>query len=452
MSKRNLIFLIITLIVILLIIFGFLYFNSNKQNPGEESPGINFISQFNPFGKTTVKPPTQVPPSNPPVYQPNPNLDVNVKLRKISSMPIAGFIAFSKERLKDVPVITPPPPVDTSTSTLDTKTSDKKTNTKPTPPLTEFALALRYVDRATGNVYQTFADKILEKRFTATIIPKIYEAYFGNKGESVVLRYLKNDDRTIQTFVGTLPKESPLGGDTTENNEIKGVFLPEDIKDISLASDISNIFYLFNFGDNTIGTTMNLATKNKAQVFESAFSEWLSFWPNNKMITLTTKPTSLFPGYMYVLDLTNKNLRQVLGNINGLTTLTSPDGKLVLFGDNTVSLSVYNLNTKSSNLLGVKTLPEKCVWGKLSDFIYCAVPKFTGTSQYPDVWYQGEVSFSDQIWKINITDGNATLISDPATVPGGESIDGIKLALDDGENYLFFVNKKDSFLWELNLK
>ena len=33
-----------------------------------------------------------------------------------------------------------------------------------------------------------------------------------------------------------------------------------------------------------------------------------------------------------------------------------------------------------------------------------------------------------------------------------EKLDGIKLALDAGENYLFFVNKKDSFLWELNLK
>ncbi|MFZ1019925.1 MAG: hypothetical protein WAN61_02985, partial [Minisyncoccia bacterium] len=72
--------------------------------------------------------------------------------------------------------------------------------------------------------------------------------------------------------------------------------------------------------------------------------------------------------------------------------------------------------------------------------------------QYPDSWYQGTVSFSDQFWKIDLTTGNTTMLVDPITITGNQEIDGIKLALDDGENYLFFVNKKDSYLWELSLK
>ena len=80
------------------------------------------------------------------------------------------------------------------------------------------------------------------------------------------------------------------------------------------------------------------------------------------------------------------------------------------------------------------------------------MPKFINAGLYPDIWYQGEVSFSDQFWKIDIQTGNATLLLDPLTVPGGEEIDGIKLALDKDEDYLFFVNKKDSFLWKLELK
>jgi hypothetical protein len=43
------------------------------------------------------------------------------------------------------------------------------------------------------------------------------------------------------------------------------------------------------------------------------------------------------------------------------------------------------------------------------------------------------------------------MLADPAAI-SGEEIDGIKLALDADENYLFFVNKKDSFLWEYSLK
>ena len=49
------------------------------------------------------------------------------------------------------------------------------------------------------------------------------------------MRYLKTDGKTIETFVGNLPKEF-LGGDTTSDNEIKGSS-PEDIKDISLSPD-----------------------------------------------------------------------------------------------------------------------------------------------------------------------------------------------------------------------
>ena len=232
-----------------------------------------------------------------------------------------------------------------------------KIGTGTTKPLTEFMPALRYVARATGNIYETFADKIEEQKFSDTVIPQIYEALFGNKGQSVIMRYLKGDGRTIETFVSNLPKEL-LGADTTVVNEIKGSFLPENIKDLSLSPDTSNIFYLFNSGDNMIGTTMNLTNNKKVQIFISPFTEWLSQWPNIKMITLTTKPSAGIPGYMYAMDPNVKNLNQVFGGINGLTTLTSPNGKLVLYGNDNLSLSVYHLDTKVSDPLGVKTLPE----------------------------------------------------------------------------------------------
>ena len=264
------------------------------------------------------------------------------------------------------------------------------------------------------------------------------------------MRHLKTDDRTIESFVGVLPKEY-LGTTTNGNNEIKGSFLPENVKDISVSLDGSKIFYLFNAGNNMIGAILNLLDGRKTQVFDSSFTEWLSFWPSNNIITLSTKPSARVPGYMYTMDSAGKNLSMVLGGINGLTTLGSPNGKLVLYGDNNLSLNIYHTDTRNSDILGIRTLPEKCVWGKVSDVVYCAAPKSIGLGEYPDSWYQGEVSFKDQFWKVDIKTGNATIISDPAAIAGGEEVDGIKLALDEGENYLFFVNKKDSFLWRLEL-
>ncbi len=429
---------------------AFFYFSSYKQKGDDQtdSGGINFLSEFFPFGKSaTTTPPSVESPVDVSGYIPPIAEEASInKLRKVSNMQIAGFGVFMKERFKDVPIMTPAP----VTENIAEMPVAAKTP-KPTSPPTEFATALRYVEKLNGNIYQTFADKIDERKITATLIPQVHEAYFGNKGESVIVRYLKNDAKTIETFVGSLPKEI-LGGDILEDNQIVGSFLPENISDLSLSPDTLKIFYLFNIGNSAIGVTSGYLGDKKNQIFSSPFTEWLSLWPNNKMITLTTKPSSDVLGYMYAINPNQKNFTKILSNIKGLTTLTSPSGKLVLYSDNNLSLKIYNTETKESASVGIKTMPEKCVWNNISAVIYCAVPKFIGRGDYPDSWYQGEVSFNDEIWKIDALNGNAAFIADPSSLPDGEDVDGIKLSIDDNENYLFFMNKIDSYLWELSLK
>ncbi len=453
MSKRNFILLIIVLVIAVIAVYGFLYFKNNNTGGEDTGTGINFLSQFNPFNS---KPPTK--PNTPggtdiPNTEPGTNNTETensiAKLKKVSSISVAGFGLFMKERLKEVPV--PIPPATTVDGTP--ATPPAKTNTKPTPPPTELALAIRYVDRATGNIFQTFADKIEERKFSQTVIPKVYDAYFGKNAESVVMRHLKTNERTIETFLGTLPKEK-LGEDI-ESNEIKGTFLNDNIKDISISPDATKMFYLFNSvaasGESAIGTILNFADSKKIQIFSSPFTEWLSLWATPKTITLTTKPAGVVAGYMYTIDVDKKNLVKMLGGINGLTTSTSPNGKLVLYANNNLSLSLYHTDTKISEAVEINTLPEKCVWNKTSEFVYCAVPQDPTAGSYPDDWYKGEVTFSDQIWRINVQDGTANILAD-LSAAAGEDIDGIKLAVDSGENYLFFVNKKDSILWELALR
>jgi disulfide bond formation protein DsbB len=99
MSKRNLILLIIILVIAIIAFFGFLYFRPGTT-PGTGNAGTNFISQFNPFGNgtTTTKPPVVTPPVDVSGNQPNPPTQTNSKLIKVSSMPIAGYTVFSKER------------------------------------------------------------------------------------------------------------------------------------------------------------------------------------------------------------------------------------------------------------------------------------------------------------------------------------------------------------------
>ncbi|MEI8269869.1 MAG: hypothetical protein WCG45_00710 [bacterium] len=462
MSKKSII--IIGIVLVIAMVGVFVFFSSFKPagNINDGTGGTNFFSTIFPFGKsTTTNTGTPTPPADVSGYIP-PEIPVTQRelLNKISTMPIAGYGIFTKERFKDV-VIPPPAPevtvvedINTGTTTeqkpVDTKTKNEKTKIIPTAPLTEYATALRYVEKATGNIYQTFADKIYELKFTTTIIPAVYDAYFGDNGSSVVMRYLKEDQNTIDSFAGTMPKEV-LGGDTS-STELIGTFLPENIKDISVSPNNSSIFYLFENGNNAIGVTATPSGDKKNQIFSSPFTEWLSQWPNNRMITLTTKPSFSVPGFMYSIDPNVKKLNKILGDIKGLTTLTSPSGKLVLYNNNNLSLRIYNTDTENSVSVGIKTMPEKCVWDKNSTIIYCAVPKYLPVSNYPDSWYQGEVSFSDDIWRLNVDNGSAVDIADPNSFTNGQDIDGIKLSLDEKGDYLFFVNKKDSYLWELQLK
>ncbi len=437
------------MILVIIAVFGFLYFRKPVADTTESDiGGTNFLSQFNPFA-TSPKPPETTPPID--ISPQPPSETIETKLAKISSMPVAGFTVFIKERLREIPITNPSPTLPLSGEGAPPAKGGSGGLKKPALPPTEFAPTLRYVDKMTGNIYQTFADKIDERKFSATIIPKVYDAYFGNKGESVIMRYLKIDERTIETFVGALPKEL-LGVETNGNNEVKGTFLPNNIKDISVSSDGLKIFYLFISGDDMVGAILNLSNNKKVQVFDSPFTEWLSFWPTKNTVTLTTKPSANIPGYMYSMDGAGKNLTKVLGEIKGLTTLMSSNDKLILYSDNNLALNIYHTDSRNSDLLGVRTLSEKCVWNKTGDALYCATPKLITIGEYPDTWYQGEVSFNDQFWKIDIKTGNATLLLDPIASSGEEEIDGIKLALDEDENYLFFVNKKDNFLWKLDLK
>jgi len=453
MQKKTIIILILVFVSVGILFAGFLFLFPKSQ-PAQivtNTTGVNFY----PF-KTTPKVTNLTQPidiSGTGVETPTPTVNENNSiLKKISSFPVSGFGTYSKQIFAVVqPAVTPP--VDTTVTVPVVKNSKKTAVVAPVAPATEYVSTVRYVNKATGNIYESDADKINEHKFTNTIIPKIYEAFFTKSPNAVTVRYLKDDNTTIESYLGTLPVDL-LGADSAGQQTLNGNFLPEGITDMSVSSDGSQLFYLFNVNDNSIGIMTDGTGNKKSQIFTSPFTEWLSQWPSPKMVTLTTKPADGIPGYMYAINTDKKDLTKVIGGINGLTTLTSPSGKLILYSTSTngnLATNIFNKDTGTTNTLGAKTLPEKCVWTKDSSYIYCAVPKSLDPVLYPDSWYQGLTSFSDEVWKIDSFSGSATKIADPVAL-SGEGVDGIKLALDDNEDYLFFINKQDNYLWELKVK
>ncbi len=345
--------------------------------------------------------------------------------------------------------------------TLDTLTR-KKLNApwdcmlRGVPAKTTKRSVIRFVEKGNGNIQDAYTDTLERKRLTNTTIPRIAEAFFLNNGSQVILRYLRDDNQTIDSYLATLPRES--WGATASPGTLTGIFLEPNIFDMSISPDGKRLFFLAQFAGGTIGISGNPDGTDRKQVFTSPFMGWLSSWPNSKAVVLTTKATAYAPGYAFSINPTipTGTPKKVVGPVIGLTTLTSPDMKSVLFSRNTENgpaLGIFDVATQTMKDLGVLTLPEKCVWSTDSTTVYCGVPNFIPTNlPIPDAWYQGKVFFGDTLVAINIS-GILPMrtLADPSTEVG-QRIDAtsLKLALDNST--LYFVNKTDNILWQLKLQ
>jgi len=321
---------------------------------------------------------------------------------------------------------------------------------------------VRYLERGVGHIYETNLSTLKEKRISNTTRLKIYEALWGESGDSVIIRYLDDkDEETIRSFLiklGMISAEEQIPGEIVsqpKDIETEGLFLPENIKNMVISQDSKKVFYLIDTGNRVLGTIYDMESGKSRQIFRSPLTEWLPQWPDKNTITLTTKPSGEVPGFMYFLDVEKETESKMLGGISGLTTLTSPDENNILYsesGSGLFTLNIYKTEEKLVQTLPLITLPEKCVWSVLdTNIIYCAVPTAIPSDTYPDSWYQGLVSFSDEIWALDIITFSTELIASPTEL-AREEIDAINLSLDPKEEYLFFTNKKDLSLWRVRLR
>lgn len=367
-------------------------------------------------------------------------------------------IALTKlqELLKDDILV--PQKKDTGTGILDKLTRDRLTTPfncleKINAPKTITRPIVRYVEKGSSNIFDAFSDTLENKRLTNTTIPRVEEAFFGNEGKTVFMRYLRTDNSTIETYVGNVP-EPIVGGDALP--ELSGNLLPSDMLDMSLSPDGKQLFYLTPSGNELLGFVTDLSGQNQKKIFNSPFAGWLSQWATPTKIIFTIKATGYGKGYAYGTDIIKGGFDKVIGGITGLTTLMSPDGSYVLFSRNTANgpaLGLMATKDKTVRDLNLNTLPEKCVWGKTSLTIYCAVPNDIPSGQvYPDNWYQGSISFDDSVWSIDATNTYQNqLLFTPEAEEGGEPTDGIRLGIDTTNTYLYFINKKNNILWQYAL-
>ncbi|MEK7207962.1 MAG: hypothetical protein AAB699_00260 [Patescibacteria group bacterium] len=308
---------------------------------------------------------------------------------------------------------------------------------------------VRYIERANGNVIEIPASGGEEKRLTNTTIPKVHEALWNKTGNGVILRYLKEDGETIETFSARI--KAGTGG--TEG-ELAGTFLPAGITALALSPSADELFYLREERGELVGIRASFTGANKTELWRSPLREWLPLWTAEETLALVSKPSALSPGALLSLNRSGEQERVLLSGIAGLTALPEKTVEKVLASrssENGVELFLFVPKTRGENALGVATLPEKCVWRTSGEALLCGVPKSIPGGSYPDSWYQGITSFADAVYEVGTRGGSRTALISEISEETGAPIDLTHPALSSDERFLVFRNKNDQTLWSLQL-
>jgi hypothetical protein len=318
--------------------------------------------------------------------------------------------------------------------------SDTGTSSAPKVKKTIFVPEVRFVERKSGNVYKYEFNEKLLSRISNRTLPGIQEAAWTPDGKTAFLRFLsakESGTEVIETYA--LP------------TEVEGGYLLESGLDQVIVSGTSTVVTLLPSTTGSIATAARADGANAKTLFTSSLSS-LRLTPSGKGgVGAFTKPSAQMDGFGFMVSAAGA-FDRILGPYRGFTMLPSPSGKQVVYSalsGQTVTANVMDTATRASTALPVALLPEKCVWAADEQSIYCAVPRsMSGT--WPDSWYQGAVSFSDRIWKIDLIARTAVLIVDPVAV-ANTPIDGVSLSIDASSDVLLFTNKADGSLWAYDL-
>lgn len=323
---------------------------------------------------------------------------------------------------------------------------------------------IRWIDRGRGNIYETRGEDNEINTISNTILPRIYSGLWNKTATAFIGNMLENDGSDYSTIFAEL-KLRPIEKNATTSTstvvstvtkyELKGKELPRNIITLAVSPKKDRIFFIVNESDRGKGYISSFDGKNIVKIFDTPVTQITADWPIEDSINLNTNPSSIMSGFMYKVDTKTGKWKKLVGGLPGMQTKMNHDGKYIIISasgsNNDVVTSIYNLQKSTGTNATLRTMADKCVWGnKYKNLVYCAVPSQLPRATYPDDWYKGSVVTSDKIWQINADTGEIHLISSIVD-KADRQIDAFNLVLDDKDNYLLFMNKKDLSLWSLDL-
>lgn len=425
------------IIILLFLVLGaigtvsyFFFFNTNNEDDGgnvniAEQPTNNFFPNSE-----------ETDPQN--QNQQN-NSDGDFQkipsLRQISNNPVSGFTIFNE----------------TSTSTNELINNTGEGNATTTEEIIDTETVYKFINRSNGNIFQTNSKTLDVDRLSNRTIPKIQESFFVNNGNNVIDRYLDNSNNINTVYTKLINSDSASSSEDLFV-DLDSTNLPQNINSIN--ENINGlILYALNNQNGTVGYIFDVETPEDQNFsFNTQLSQVIISWFKENTILIGTKSSDYSNGLLFEYNIDTQTRTKILEVGTGFNFLARKDSDHIVYSDNSSGESnTYYFNTRTRNEvdLNISTVPsEKCVWSNtINTMIYCAIPNNMSGLGYPNLWYQGQTSFNDTLYRIDTATGLKVEVS---SLEG--NFDIFKPQVSDNDEYITFINKKDLTLWSLDIK
>jgi hypothetical protein len=341
---------------------------------------------------------------------------------RVWDKPATGNTFVTRSYLKEV--------VATSTSGATTITTSKMVRATTT--------VLVFVDRGTGHIYGYDTDSGVTYQISNTTIPGVHDAYIWDGGSKVFMRYLDKDGTTVVSTLASIPN-------VEEGHDAQPLVLlsnlPNNISSVAMSASTKLLSYIV---PNDLGASVyTLSSKGSSHTADSSFSQWLLSYGGESLYA-TTKASAYIEGMTMSLP----SFSRIIGEKTGLSVTAGVGSALLgsMWSDR--GLASFVSQSGAIAPLSIKTLASKCVASGISFF--CGVPKNLpqATEGLPDDWYQGRVSFDDDLMVVQANTGQAYSLYSFSAAYG--AMDLVSLSASTKGDLISFLRKQDGSLFLLN--
>lgn len=308
---------------------------------------------------------------------------------------------------------------------------------------------LRFVERASGNIFEIDPARGELTRITNTLTPRIYEALLAGTSTAIMQTVENGSVITIAVAIGHATSTGSFAQLTQRR-------LPSNISTIAIHSDGTRIFYITSGAQGSLGFIAQADGSRSQQVFSSTILGWQVRWLSDNRIIIVQNASDQAISYAYELQ---NGVLVPLAGATGLTILPRASSDAILVGQSSPALALSVRRATTSIALPLRTIADKCVWeppkqklsGKrvtpiLEPILYCAVPQRAPGTAFLDSWYRGQTHTSDAWWKANVDAGSVELVYLPDT---SLALDAENPVIDESGSYIAFRDASSKSLWLL---